>query len=475
MLMKTSRHILFGMAACVLALCAYQPRVHAQDLLFVEDFNDLAIPDSVIPDSLMYDDMVLDELEPDGPDIMTAEELVRAVETADTAWTDSVSYRPLPLPRSFFGPVVYTPFQLIDTLSIHQKSISENEALQWINREKQLALFVQQLRQNYVINHPRLVRYNESMLPEPPKEYRATVDPQKNILVLEEINVDKDKSLGPDATVELKRKNWLHTFNGSLQFSQAYVSPNWYQGGNNNLNMIANLAWNVKLNQRFYPNLMFETNVQYKLGMNNAPDDELRSYSISEDLFQVISKFGLKAFNRWYYSVNLSFKTQLLNNYKKNTTNLAAAILSPGELNLGLGMTYNYSNPKRKLTFGASLSPLSYNIKTCVNPNMNVTAFGIEAGKKSISEIGSSAELKFNWQITYNISYASRMFFFTDYSYSQGDWENTFNFSINKFLSAMLYVHVRYDSSTLSRPDSWHHWQVKEILSLGFNYTFKTI
>ena len=204
---------------------------------------------------------------------------------------------------------MYTRFELIDTLGIHQSAPAvDNAALDWINRENSRALFVKQLKQNYVINHPRLVRYNESMLPEPPKEYRATVDPQKNILVLEEITVNKDLTAGPDASVELKRKHWMHTFNGALQFSQAYVSPNWYQGGNNNLNMLANLAYNIKLNQAFHPNLMFETNVQYKLGINNAPDDELRNYSISDDIFQVISNFGLKAFNHWYYSVSAVFR-----------------------------------------------------------------------------------------------------------------------------------------------------------------------
>ena len=470
------------MMLAALTVCIDTPYTAAQDLLFVEDFNELAA-DSIVadnvqyPDSLLFDDPVIDEPEPEGPRIMTPEELVYAVETADPVWLDSVSYKPMPLPESFFGPVVYTRFELIDTLGIHQSAPAvDNAALDWINRENSRALFVKQLKQNYVINHPRLVRYNESMLPEPPKEYRATVDPQKNILVLEEITVNKDLTAGPDASVELKRKHWMHTFNGALQFSQAYVSPNWYQGGNNNLNMLANLAYNIKLNQAFHPNLMFETNVQYKLGINNAPDDELRNYSISDDIFQVISNFGLKAFNHWYYSVSAVFKTQLLNNYRKNTNDLAAAILSPGELNLGVGMTYNISDPKRKTSFNASISPLSYNVKSCINPNMNPTAFGIDEGKKSISSIGSSAELKFSWQITYNISYSSRMFFFTDYSYSQDDWENTFNFSINKFLSTMLYVHVRYDSSTLSMPDTqWHHWQVKEILSLGFNYTFKTI
>ena len=37
------------------------------------------------------------------------------------------------------------------------------------------------------------------------------------------------------------------------------------------------------------------------------------------------------------------FKTQLLNSYTPNTYNLNSAFLSPGELNVGLGMPYNDS------------------------------------------------------------------------------------------------------------------------------------
>lgn len=56
--------------------------------------------------------------------------------------------------------------------------------------------------------------------------------------------------------VKLDRINWLHNFDASLQFSQAYVSKNWYQGGNSNLNAILNVLYNVSLNQKFHPNLI---------------------------------------------------------------------------------------------------------------------------------------------------------------------------------------------------------------------------
>ena len=333
---------------------------------------------------------------------------------------------------------------------------------------------MRQLKQNYMFNNPEKVKYNFETLPAPPKLFTATVDPSKATITVSNLEVNKDNV---DKTVEgqeVKRINWLSSFDGSLQFSQAYISPNWYQGGNNNLNMIANAIYNIKLNQAFYPNYLFDTTVQYKLGLNSAPDDSLRSYSISEDIFRVNTKLGLKAAKSWYYSLTADFKTQLLNSYKKNTTDLAASFLAPGELNIGLGMTYDYSHPKKKLTLNASMAPLSYNLKICANDKLDETAYGIKEGHTTVSQIGSSAEFKFNWQISYNIAYTSRLFIFSNYSYVQGDWENRLSFDINRFLSTNIFVHLRYDTSA-DKNACWDYWQLKEILSFGFSYKFNTV
>lgn len=185
---------------------------------------------------------------------------------------------------------------------------------------------------------------------------------------------------------------------------------------------------------------------------------------------------GYKASKRWYYSTNVSFKTQLLNNFKPNSHDLKSSFLSPGELNVGIGMTYNYVNPKKTIKFDASISPLSWNMKTCTSSRMDETAFGIKEGHTTVSEIGSSAEGKLSWDICDNINLRSRLFVFSDYSYIQSDWENTISFAINRFLSTQIYVHMRYDSSTPAVEDSdWHKFQLKEILSFGFSYKFSTI
>ena len=139
-------------------------------------------------------------------------------------------------------------------------------------------------------------------------------------------------------------------------------------------------------------------------------------------------------------------------------------------------MTYNSTNKNKTFTIDLSVSPISWNLKTCINHNLNETAFGIKEGRNSVSEIGSSLECKYQWKMAWNITYKSRIFLFSDYSYLQGDWEHTFNFAINRYFSTQLYLHMRYDTSTPRIEDSkWHKFQFKEILSFGFNYVFSTI
>lgn len=401
---------------------------------------------------------------------------VPVAENDDFAQPDNIVPRIVvaELPVTALMPVVYTNFRDFSSYDPFSPELSGLSWLEWLERENATQNNAARLIQRYALANPDLVKYNLESLPSAPKRYVGKVDPKKYHIEIEEITPD----LPGKMTVEVARRHWLRTFQSSLQFSQAYVSPNWYQGGNNNLNMLINVYYNVKLNTQYHPNLLFETTMQYKLGLNSAPDDSLRNYSISEDLLQLNTTFGFKAAKRWYYSISAQFKTQLLNSYNKNTYNLRSAFLSPAELNAGIGMTYNYVNPKKTFTFDASIAPISYNMKICTRSN-NVLAhstFNIDDDKSYAMQFGSTAELKLFWQMTKNISFRSRLFAFTDYNNIQGDWENTLNMEINRYLSTQVYAHVRYDSTTPRCDDpSWHKLQVKEILSFGISYRFSSI
>lgn len=157
----------------------------------------------------------------------------------------------------------------------------------------------QMLEQDFMIARPDLVPYNLDHMPRPPKEFVMEVDPTQAKITVSEFVRDQKEMEHVVEPLHLKPIHWLKNFDASLQFSQAYVSPNWYQGGKSNLNMLAMLYYNVKLNQAYHPNLLFENTFQYKLGINNAPDDKVHDYSISDDLFQINTTFGVKAAKRW--------------------------------------------------------------------------------------------------------------------------------------------------------------------------------
>lgn len=276
-------------------------------------------------------------------------------------------------------------------------------------------------------------------------------------------------------TEQEPHKNWLHVFNVGLQLSQAYLSSNWYQGGNSYLAFLGNFLWDVQLNPVYFPKFLFQSTVSYKLAINSTPEDEFHKYSVSQDLFQYNLKMGLKAYHNWYYSFLAQFKTQFLHSYPSNSMVRSASFLSPGDLNLGLGMTYSKENEAKTLKFSASVSPISYQLKTCIDRAVDHAQFGIRPDRKWINEVGSNAEVNFYAKFFGNVSYTTRLFLFSDYSLFQADWENTLNFQFSRFFSTQIYAHLRYDTSadaTVNR--HWRKLMIKEILSVGLSYSFST-
>lgn len=383
-------------------------------------------------------------------------------------------------PSLMFMPLVFERQEMFnDSITFSADSMGINKMgfdydTRFIDDLRRKTYDERRLRYNTMLYNPQIVHYNLGNLPKPPKQYEIAADPSARKLKLEKTDTDP---LAAEIVQELevpviKMRNWIHTIDGSLQFSQAYISENWYQGGNNNLNILGNFTWNVALNQNAHPNLLFDNTIQYKIGLSSAPQDTVRNYSISEDLLQINTKFGYKAIRNWYYSATMQFKTQIFNNYAANSNNLSASFLTPGELNLGVGMTYGTKSKNGYASFDLSVSPLSYNLKICrENDRVDPTSMGVDAGKHVKGDIGSNIEAKLTWAITPSISWTSRIYTFTNYDYVQGDWENTFNFSITKYLSTQFYLHLRFDDSTETTSD-WGNWQMKEILSFGLNYRF---
>lgn len=380
------------------------------------------------------------------------------------------------LPGIVFLPAVYTGYDrlLPSTDSLFRLS-PDAETPAWLQRAIRSRIYANRLIQTHAINHTGQVPYNFQTMAAPPKKYVATADPTTAATIFEEIGAVPGKvdTTKPSelATSEIKKQHWLNKFSTLIQFSQAFVSPNWYQGGNNSLNLLADFQYTSKLNTKFHPKLMFENYFQWRTAMTRTPDDEYRDFSFTENRFQISSKFGYKAFYTWYYSMQALLKTPIFNGYKSGTMTRTASLFSPGEFNLGIGLTYNVKSKNDKFNLSLSLSPISYNLKTCIDKEIDETTQGIERGHKTYSTIGSSIEANWNWQICYNVSWKSRVFFFTNYEKYQYDWQNQFAFKISRWFSANLTLDARYDS-TMHKTTQWYKAQLYELFSLGFSYSF---
>ncbi len=436
----------------------------AQEML---DSN-LALADSVASDSLVFEPVVIRDL----PEILAS--------LPDTM--PPLPYNPV------VGPWVFSGYRsqrersfndIVDGLGPDFediKAVSWNDTPftpTWLHNALTQSRISQDYMYSTMVYSPHTIQFTYWDLPVPPRlpEDDVTLATYIKNLNLPEVAVAD--ALLPE--FEQKKKHWLHKFNTGLQFSQAYVSKNWYQGGNNYLALLYNFYWDVQLNPTYHPNEIFESTVNYKLGINSIEQNAVgRKYSLSEDNFQYNVKYGFKAFKKWFYTLTGQFKTQFFKNYKTNTDIRTASFLSPADLNLGLGMTYSHVNAKKTFNLSASIAPLSYNLKICIDKEIDPTQFNIKPGHKTHSEIGSSGEVNMTWQATSNISMRTRLFAFTDYTYFQGNVETTWDFAINKFLSTQIYANLRYDSSSDFNISRWHHWMLKEILSFGLSYTFST-
>lgn len=336
----------------------------------------------------------------------------------------------------------------------------------WLQREKRLAGRMRSARNYLIVNRPDLVKYNYENLPKAPKEYVIINDPTKQTITI----VEKPREIITSAleSKPVKIKRWRTSFSSNIQLSQVYVSDNWYQGGNSSLNLLSDQLFTFNYNDPS-GKLLFENLIQWKFNLTTSAEDTVHSVRVSEDLFQINSKFGYKAFGKWYYSASMLFKTQLLTNYAANSTEKQAEFLSPGELNVGVGLSYSFAYEKPvKLSHTLTLSPLSYNLRFVALPSIDPVKFGIDNGRAR-NDIGSSLDYMLTWDLRYNIRWMSHLYAFTNYKNVLLEWTNSLDFSFSTYFSARLYVDLRYDNSVAPDP-KLGFWQIKELLSLGFSY-----
>lgn len=257
----------------------------------------------------------------------------------------------------------------------------------------------------------------------------------------------------------------------STQMTESYFSPNWYQGGTNNLNVLSMFTFEANYNNK--RKVQWDNKVDARLGFyqSQEADGKMGDIQSNQDLLRLTSKLNLKAIRNWNYTIEAQGNTQMLNHYNGNdkSQGLKSRFLSPADASLTIGMDFKKGFKRGSVSIYPG--PLSYKMTYVGDLNLG-TMYGLEEGKKMRSDLGSKLEVNFDYKITNNISYKTRFYYFTGrYEYVQMDWENTLNFQVSKYISTKLFFHTRFDD-LVTPNENWHYFQFKQYLMLGLNYAW---
>lgn len=279
--------------------------------------------------------------------------------------------------------------------------------------------------------------------------------------------IDLGANVEPVAVVVKRPNFWKFNSDGSLQFSQNYFSDNWYKGGEDYYSMVAHM--NLKLVFDNKQKLKWENLLEMKLGFQTVKNDKEHKFRTNNDLLRLTSKIGYKAFKNWYYTFQAMGTTQFYPVYQANTNRVKSDFMSPFTLVVSLGMEYKLT--LKKFNISANLFPIAYNFKF-VDRMKLVTNFGLKPRHRTDNSFGPNILIKTNWNICKNVNWGSRIYWYSNLETTTIEWENTFEFSINKYLTCKLFLYPRIDDSSpkYKSEDMDKYFMFQEYLSLGLKY-----
>jgi hypothetical protein len=215
------------------------------------------------------------------------------------------------------------------------------------------------------------------------------------------------------------------------------------------------------------------------LGYLKAGDNEMQK---NDDKFELNVKYGKQAFNNWYYSGLLNFKTQFFKGKEyvnDSTVNVVSEFLSPGYLVFSLGLDYKPSN---KLT--VLISPLTSKFTIVADTvSYDQTRFGLDNDEMIRKELGAYVKIISKLKFRNNINLENKLNFFTNYSNNPQnvdvDWEVNLGVQLTDYIKMSINTHFIYDDDVDipvfedgEQVGITKKAQFKELFGIGFTYSF---
>lgn len=346
--------------------------------------------------------------------------------------------------KSLMTPSIDSIFRnTLDYLEIKNSLVRQQFDIQQKERQIGKTLSVLNRHNNEIISEKQSIegelrainRHIDSLIPPRPQSKR----PKANI-------------------IDLLNEGLTFTGNFGLNINQLALS-NWAAGGESSSTgkAFANLTL-IDKKKKYESKL----NGSFAFGISRFSDKRLEKADDKIDLSYSYSRRNGKLVN---FSLVSTFNTQFADGYTyPNDSVRISSFFAPAYLTLSAGYTFK----TKKETFQAYVSPLAGKVTFVMAQELaDQGKYGVKAGyydadstyihgENIAPALGANIIINYKQNIGKNINYATVLNCFYNYSEKRDDgrmkidvnWENTINFIINKSISAILFVHLKYDHNT---------------------------
>ena len=285
---------------------------------------------------------------------------------------------------------------------------------------------------------------------------------------IDESSIDT-ASAAPD-----KPKYWKNGILTQIALSQVSLT-NWAEGGTANVSLNALIDAHANYSKN---NMIFENRLKLSYGFIQSFDNEMpyaEQFKKSDDKIQLDSKWGYKMVDRLYFSALLNFRTQFTptNEWVDGVKNLKSKIMAPGYISVGLGINYKPFN-----SLSINLSPVTGNFVVVTEESLR-EMYGNAINQAVRTELG--AQLKIDFAYAYKtFKIGTNLTLFSDYLNNPENikvyWDLDASLALNRFFTLTLRTNLIYDDVIkITDPKTGvaaPRVQFKEIVGLGFTYTF---
>ncbi len=278
---------------------------------------------------------------------------------------------------------------------------------------------------------------------------------------------------------------------GMITISGQQVSlTNWAAGGQNSISGagMINLFASYKKGKAVWDNNLDLAYGVVKQGSN-------KNWWKNDDRIQLTSKYGRKAFDNFYYSALLDFKTQFAAGYNyPNDSVKISNFFAPAYALAAIGMDY-----KPNANLSVFFAPLTGKFTFVNNDTLaKYGEFGVQKEErdpltnvitqhylKHREEFGGYLKFQFKRNVMENISFTTVLELFSNYLHNPGNvdvnWTTLTSMKVNKYITVTLSTNLIYDDDvtiTAYKGDtqvidfSGPRLQFKQVFGVGFSYKF---